>query len=199
VVCVDWGPTVVSSRCRTDRTFVRPRRTRALAVPKGIASRSLISRAVQPVGLVGDACRVLWHRTVRRLIQEDRGLEVNWLSLCSPERVHGQVSCDREHPGGHRTAARVVGVSLTPCPDQRLLGDLLGLGRIPRDASGQPVDTALIPPHKRLRRTWVPLAKSGQQSLFRGAVGGPGARRGRSVGGGVHRCPQFQTASIVTR
>ena len=157
-----------------------PRRTRALAVPKGIASAWLISRAVKPYKAARTRARrcslgrrdsAVLTRSVssvtvaassgigREPVGPRRsGLVGRRAGHPSSESVHRQVASDRQHPGGHGAAASIVGAGSAPGSDQRFLGDFLGLVRIAHDGPGQPVGAALIAAHKRGRRTRIALA-----------------------------------------
>ena len=77
---------------------------------------------------------------------------------------------DREHPGAHRAAARVVDRGVPPRPDQRLLGDVLGQGGIGHHGEGQAEDPRLVPAHEHEPGPIIAVSHACEEGLVRRPV-----------------------------
>ena len=119
----------------------------------------------------------------RANFERGQGGGVDGGGAMAAEGVDGQVAGDGQQPRVHRPSAGVVGAGVAPGPHERLLGHVLGQGRVADDGAGQAEDPGLVPADEGGGGLGVAHAEAGQQRVVGsaphlGAMLRPPSRRG---------------------
>ena len=155
-----------------------------MTVPIGVPSSAPISRAVRPRNAASSSARRCSSRQRRErgaqplgllagdppLLRRARGIDgvdeqlgrIDGLGPAQAGTVDRDVARDREQPGGHRPAPRVVRLGMPERAQERLLRGLLRLAAIAEDRQREPEHAALEPPHERSGGVGVTRPETGQ-------------------------------------
>jgi hypothetical protein len=92
--------------------------------------------------------------------------QVERLDALDPDDVDGEVARDRNEPGQHPAATRIVRAGVSPRPYEGLLRDILGDALVAHDGQHQAVDASLEATRERGRSIGVAGGKTGQKRLI---------------------------------